>query len=677
MMNRDAYTGAMFLERFMTKDWAARFGRVCAALVLAIGCSEAAYWVWLGLGGHNFLPFFCEMKFNTSVSLVLCGTALVILRWSGLLPRVVRCGCAMVIMVVGVWTLFEFTNLAPFLIDQWLVTDPTMVPPFAGRMAPNTAAAFVIAGVFFVYTDFFEARSGHVMQTLIWLVVALVGVQLIAYLYGAKSLYAISQAAPMAPLTCLAFILFSIGAFMHFPGNGLVAMCTDQGLTGRMMRLMLPMALLIPVLMEWLEIHGEDAGWFSSKLGSAMMAVATAGLLVVVVFRNAKFLRQLDTERGEALQRVALSEGRLQAILNGIPVVVYIKDRKGRYILTNRHYEDLFNVRYQDIVGKTDQDLFPAEQARAFIQNDATVLERGCAMEFEEPVTHVDGTIHHYLSYKFPIQDPMTTADVVCGVSFDISQRKEAEDKLRELGKFKSELASIVSHELRSPLALIRGEVELVDEGLVGPVTPDQKHHLGIALHSIDRLSRLITDVLDFQKLDAGHMETRAEPTDVVAVVNDTVESFKAVAAKKGVALRLGIPPALPMAMCDKDAMVEVLTNLIDNAIKYTDSGHIEVRVQNKGDHVEFEVEDSGIGIPQEEQGKLFQAFSRISTKGRQTEGTGLGLAICKRIVENNGGVIGVTSQVGNGATFFFTVPVAKTTQGGQRYEISSQRVVV
>lgn len=656
----------MFLERFMTKTWANRFSWACAVLVAIIGCSETAYWAWHARGGANVIPFLSAMSANTSVTFILCGLALAMLHWEGWLPKVIRWGCAIVIMAVGFWTLLEYFNHPPFLIDQWIFSGFPVGSPFAVRMSLNSAAAFFIAGTLLIYTDAFKTRNGNVVQVLAWVIVGLAGIPLVGYLYGAESIYTFWQSKAMAPLTGFTFIFFSISIFMHFPGKGLLAAFSDLGMSGRMIRLTLPMALIIPILVEWCETVGENAGWYSSEFGSAMMAVTTSGLLIVVVFLNAKSLRQLDVERDIALQRVALSEKRLQAILDNTPALIYIKDSKGRFILVNRKYGAVFNVRTQDMVGKTIYDMFPPEQATVFAQNDKVVLRQGEAGEFEEMLTHPDGTLHTYLSAKFPLWDPMSNEKLVCGVSIDITDRKEEEARAHDLAKFKSEFASIVSHELRSPLTLIRGEVELVDDGTMGSVTPEQKKHLDIAIHSVDRLNRLITDVLDFQKLESGQMGFVPEPNNVAAIAGDCVGGFRTVAAGKGLELRVDLPSTLPLVLCDKDALVEVLTNLIDNAIKYTDSGYVEVHAREKNGYVEVGVTDSGVGIPQEDQNKLFHTFSRVRTKGRKAEGTGLGLVICKKIVENHGGTIGMTSQPGKGSTFLFTLPVApKLSQKG------------
>jgi PAS domain S-box-containing protein len=256
-----------------------------------------------------------------------------------------------------------------------------------------------------------------------WVIVGLAGLPLVGSLYGAESLYVFWQSKSMAPLTSIALITFSVGIFMNFPGHGLLAAFSDRGLTGRMIRILLPMALLIPIFTEWFQSLGEYAGWYSPQLGHAMMAVTTSGLLVAVIFWNARSLRKLDVERDEALQMVALGERRLQAILDNTPAVIYIKDHKGQYVLFNRKFETIFH-RSGDMVGKTAYDLFPSEQAKVLTQDDGAVLEKGEAGEFEETVTHPDGEIHTYFSVKFPLWDPMRNESLLCGISVDITRWK-------------------------------------------------------------------------------------------------------------------------------------------------------------------------------------------------------------------------------------------------------------
>lgn len=220
---------------------------------------------------------------------------------------------------------------------------------------------------------------------------------------------------------------------------------------------------------------------------------------------------------------------------------------------------------------------------------------------------------------------------------------------------------SAVSHELRSPLAVIQSGIETVVDGVDGPITELQKSHLSTSLHHVDRLNRLVNDVLDFQKMETGRMPFHVEPHDINAIAAGVVQSFRDEAEKKEIVLDLQSDQRLPKVVCDPDAMEQVFTNLLSNAIKYSDHGRVVVKTQMGDDNmVRVTVSDDGIGIKKEDQEKLFHSFYRIETPGRpRSEGTGLGLAICKKIIDACHGKIGVESEFGHGSTFYFVLPTS------------------
>lgn len=243
---------------------------------------------------------------------------------------------------------------------------------------------------------------------------------------------------------------------------------------------------------------------------------------------------------------------------------------------------------------------------------------------------------------------------VMSGTSADIALRKMLEED-------RAAFTSTVSHELLTPVTALKGAIELMQDKVLGPVTAEQEKYLNMASRSVSRLNHMISDVLDYQHLESGTMVLHLKPQDLQSVVLNVVKDFRVVATDKSLELRCDVPDSLPDVTCDLEAITQVVTRLVDNAIKFTDSGHISFSaIVKKNGFVEVDVKDSGIGIPIAEQGKLFQAFKRVSTPDRKKVGSGLGLAISRKIIERHGGVIGVRSQAGEGSTFFFTLPVAK-----------------
>jgi signal transduction histidine kinase len=232
---------------------------------------------------------------------------------------------------------------------------------------------------------------------------------------------------------------------------------------------------------------------------------------------------------------------------------------------------------------------------------------------------------------------------------------------LYEVDRLKSEFVSIVSHELRTPLTSIKGSLQLLKTDL--PVSdPDHRVLMDVALANTDRLVRIINDILDISKIEAGRLELTPRPYDVRDLLNHSIESVGQIAKGSSVTLTALVPPDLPRVLADPDRTVQAIVNLLSNALKYAPARSevtLEAQAGPSG-FVTITITDRGRGIPEEKLSQLFQKFQQIDgADTRKFRGTGLGLAITKALVEMQGGSVGVTSEMGGGSTFSITIPVA------------------
>ena len=239
-------------------------------------------------------------------------------------------------------------------------------------------------------------------------------------------------------------------------------------------------------------------------------------------------------------------------------------------------------------------------------------------------------------------------------------ERQRHLNRLKGFDRLKFELLSTASHELRTPLAIIREYVSLVYDGIAGPITPEQTDCLGSALRNCDRLSALINDLLDLSKIETGNLKLKRRKSDLVALLQESYQDFQVRCQNTGHQLELDLPQELPPVLCDRDKINQVLVNLLGNAMKYTpEGGRLWLRTQVIGEFVRVEVQDTGIGITQRNQALIFEAFTQIDRQeGPGPRGTGLGLTISKHIVHLHGGEIGLSSELGQGSLFYFTLPV-------------------
>jgi signal transduction histidine kinase len=234
----------------------------------------------------------------------------------------------------------------------------------------------------------------------------------------------------------------------------------------------------------------------------------------------------------------------------------------------------------------------------------------------------------------------------------------EQNDRLRELDRMKDQFVSTVSHELRTPLTSMIGYLELTLDGEAGELTDEQRQFLGIVSRNCARLNKIIDDILFVARVDAGRLSLDPQWVALGEVAWTAVESAQASADKKGVELHFSADSGLPPFWGDSTRLAQMLDNLLTNAIKFTaEGGAVTVRVGQRDGSLNVEVADTGVGIPEDEVGRLFERFFRAST-GTSIQGTGLGLPIVKSIVEVHGGTISVDSELGVGTTFAVDLPL-------------------
>lgn len=235
-----------------------------------------------------------------------------------------------------------------------------------------------------------------------------------------------------------------------------------------------------------------------------------------------------------------------------------------------------------------------------------------------------------------------------------------ANRKLKILYDIQKEFSSTLSHELRTPLASIKAAIDIIISDTAGALTTDQREFLGMVKENVDRLNRLINNILDLAQLESGKTSLKVQQGDLNKVIQSVVTAQESVAKTKNLYLKAALDQEVPPMVFDPDKMVQVLQNLINNAIKFTEAGGITISSVSRPESnlVEVRVQDTGCGIKEEDMAKLFEKFQQLGESRHKCGGTGLGLAICREIVYQHGGKISVESTVGQGSCFYFIVPI-------------------
>ncbi|WP_342377530.1 response regulator [Myxococcus stipitatus] len=405
------------------------------------------------------------------------------------------------------------------------------------------------------------------------------------------------------------------------------------------------------------------------------VSLLLGGYVVVVLVRLSRASAELATlnadletrveERGRALVRASeeqrVSEARKAAILEAAPDGIVLVDEAGRLLELNPMAEQVFRVTAGEAVGRDFLTLaLPASLPAGQREEVAAALRStsGHATRLESSCLRADGS-------TFPAELTLARVPGTGPARFtafvrDITERKEVE-------RMKNEFISTVSHELRTPLTSIRGSLGLLEGGIVGEIPAEALDMVRIARTNTERLIRLINDILDLEKMEAGKLELKLATLDVHELVEATFSGLKGVADAAGVSLRAGVEGA-PKVKGDRDRLIQVLTNLVSNAVKFSPAGAevaVHARLEGAG-RVRFSVVDQGPGISEEQRTKLFARFQQLDgSDTRSKGGTGLGLAISQAIVNQHGGGIEVESVLGQGSTFTFALEAVRSPASG------------
>jgi len=381
--------------------------------------------------------------------------------------------------------------------------------------------------------------------------------------------------------------------------------------------------------------------------------------------REIRLLMAFSAQLGAALQNAELydevnrGKSYIENLVDNAADIILSTTLEDRILTWNRGAEIALGYSREEVIGQSLSILLPPQRVHELAEMRAQVQRSGALRDIEVESSRKDGTTI-FLSLSV---SPITEGDgKIVGylrVAKDITEKKGYERRLKELDKLKSDFVSNVSHELRTPLTAIKGSIDNMLDGLTGDLNEKQNRYLERIKSNADRLGRLINDLLDLSRIEAG-IKLQPIQLSLTAVARDVLESLAPVAGEKLIAFDIQCGHANLTAWADPDRVAEILTNLLGNAIKFTPAGgKIMVSLGRSGeDWVKVSIADTGPGITPDEASRIFDKFYQVSNPEQQkARGTGLGLSIAKALVEMHGGKIWLESPAGRGSIFSFTLP--------------------
>lgn len=392
------------------------------------------------------------------------------------------------------------------------------------------------------------------------------------------------------------------------------------------------------------------------------------------------------TERKKAEAALREKTSLLSGLLTSIPDMVFFKDQQGVYLGCNPEFSRFVGKETSHIIGSTDYDLFSKEIADFFREQDRVMMDKGEPRRNEEWIDYPDGSRILVETLKAPLRDADGKVIGLLGVSRDITERKKTEKDLIDINRqleaatahanemivqakaanqAKSEFLANMSHEIRTPMNAIIGVADLL---WGSDLTAEQRKYVQIFRSAGENLLLLINDILDLSKVESGQLRLERIPFDLSDIVDKPCEIMSLRANSRNLELSCQISPDVPQRIQgDPTRLRQVVLNLLSNAVKFTRQGEVVLTVRliaeraslKSPQYLQFSVRDTGIGISSDKIDAIFEKFTQSDTSiTRKYEGTGLGLTISKQLIELMGGRIWVESRLGEGSTFFFTIPL-------------------
>jgi PAS domain S-box-containing protein len=605
----------------------------------------------------------------TAVCFVLAGAALLCLSRAqasadrgGRAWREAALALGAAVGLAGVW------RLALHLVGHRTAWDTLgfFATPGEDQIPLLTAVGLALAGAALLAN---ARRVFHpVAQAMAALLLLLGWIGLARYLYGGDT-----RGVPflMSMPSALLFAVLGAGLVFARPDGGFVRIWNADTAGSMLFRRLLPTAMVVPVVLGWIRLLGQRAGWYGLETGLAIFAMSNVAVFALVAWRTAERLHREDLRRREAERSTREERDFSNALIDSLPGVFYLYDREGRFLRWNRNFERVTGRGPAEIRDMHPLDFFAEGEKELLRERIGEVFAKGVS-EVEAGFLSKDGRSTPYFFTGIALD--YRGQPCLAGVGIDITERVGAEAQVRELNADlerrvvarTAELAAknreletftySVSHDLKAPLRGIDGYSRLLQEDHADRLDEEGRRFLASVRQASQQMGQLIDDLLAYSQVERRAL--RLTGVDPRAVLASLPSSYADEMRTRGVEWVVDLPEA--RANADANGLAQILRNLLDNALKFTRdvaSPRIEVRGRAEAGRYLLLVRDNGIGFDMRFAERVFEIFQRLH-RVEDYPGTGIGLAIVRKAMERMGGRVWAESEPGRGATFYLELPL-------------------
>lgn len=598
------------------------------------------------------------MKANTALCLALLGGVLVLRQSSKLAHQLWVPVLTGLVLVIAIATLAQFVFDINLGIDELPFKDDmtSVVTEAPGRMSATTAISLGLLALA-VLQD--QVWSDKVRRYMLFTVLLLSLSVFLSYPFTFAFGESIFLYTGMALNTSILIMFVALALLIDMPDRGWLDLVVARTPHGASTRALLVTVLLVPFVLGWLAYYSEDQGVLQSSLSRSTYTITVMLLLGGIVLANADRLYRAGKMQMTLERNLDVLTRQMNSLIENSPSAISVKDVRGRYKLVNSQFAQLAQLDREEIIGKPAEGIFRQPLLQSVIDSDRKVLSTGSPAS-REVTAIVDGAERTYLNVKFPLFDEREEILGLGGIWTDITEQKQLQETLRskntDLERSNQELeqfAYVASHDLQEPLRMVSSYMQLLEARYKDKLDDDAKEFIAFAVDGAARMQRLIQDLLAFSRVG-----TRGRAPEVVSAEAALDEALQNLGMRIQENRAKVEHDDLPSVFVDRNQLTQVFQNLVGNAIKFRAEREpvVTVRAHPHGDFYEFRVQDNGIGFDQKHADRIFVIFQRLNSR-ELYEGTGIGLAICKKIIERHGGRIWVESTIGEGTTFYFTLP--------------------